>query len=149
VTKYAKSIEIYGDGIGKVQYIDHMGSDLTVVNSARALGSALVSISLSWMGVIEIALGSALVSISLSWMGVIENSSIILSDTATLLLWSIIVLPLNLLSLFMCVLSIIVIEHGPIMKFLEDTQIKISDFMNPIDFELNTNQTDKPQTPKN
>jgi len=35
VTKYAKSIEIYGDGIGKVQYIDHMGSDLTVVNSAR------------------------------------------------------------------------------------------------------------------
>ena len=28
-------VEIYGDGIGKVQYIDHMGSDLTVVNSAR------------------------------------------------------------------------------------------------------------------
>ena len=28
-------IEIYGDDIGKVQYIDHMGSDLTVVNSAR------------------------------------------------------------------------------------------------------------------
>ena len=26
-------IEIYGDDIGKVQYIDHMGSDLTVVNS--------------------------------------------------------------------------------------------------------------------
>ena len=28
-------IEIYGDGIGKVQYIEHMGSDLTIVNSAR------------------------------------------------------------------------------------------------------------------
>ena len=28
-------VEIYGDGIGKVQYIDHMGTDLTVVNSAR------------------------------------------------------------------------------------------------------------------
>jgi len=28
-------IELYGDGIGKVQYIDHMGSDLTIVNSAR------------------------------------------------------------------------------------------------------------------
>ena len=28
-------IELYGDGIGKVQYIDHMGTDLTIVNSAR------------------------------------------------------------------------------------------------------------------
>ena len=32
---YQKTIDLYGDGIGKVQYIDHMGSDLTVVNSAR------------------------------------------------------------------------------------------------------------------
>ena len=30
-----KSIELYGDGIGKVELVDHMGSDLTVVNSAR------------------------------------------------------------------------------------------------------------------
>jgi thymidylate synthase (FAD) len=30
-----KSIELYGDGIGKVELIDYMGSDLTVVNSAR------------------------------------------------------------------------------------------------------------------
>lgn len=30
-----KSIELYGDGIGKVDYVEHMGSDLTVVNSAR------------------------------------------------------------------------------------------------------------------
>ena len=29
------SIDLYGDGIGKVQYIDHMGTDLTIVNSAR------------------------------------------------------------------------------------------------------------------
>jgi thymidylate synthase (FAD) len=35
VTKYAKSIEIYSDGIGSVHYVDHMGSDLTIVNSAR------------------------------------------------------------------------------------------------------------------
>jgi thymidylate synthase (FAD) len=28
-------IELYGDGVGKVEYISHMGSDLTVVNSAR------------------------------------------------------------------------------------------------------------------
>ena len=30
-----KSIDLYGDGIGKVDYVSHMGSDLTVVNSAR------------------------------------------------------------------------------------------------------------------
>jgi thymidylate synthase (FAD) len=28
-------VELYSDGIGKVEYISHMGSDLTVVNSAR------------------------------------------------------------------------------------------------------------------
>lgn len=32
---YSKSIELYGDGIGKVDYVSHMGSDLSVVNSAR------------------------------------------------------------------------------------------------------------------
>ena len=32
---YEKSIKIYHDDIGCVDYIDHMGSDLTVVNSAR------------------------------------------------------------------------------------------------------------------
>ena len=30
-----KSIELYGDGIGRVDYVNHMGDDLTVVNSAR------------------------------------------------------------------------------------------------------------------
>ena len=32
---YSKSIEIYNDGIGSVDYVNHMGDDLTVVNSAR------------------------------------------------------------------------------------------------------------------
>ena len=32
---YMKSIELYGDGIGRVDYVNHMGTDLTVVNSAR------------------------------------------------------------------------------------------------------------------
>tara|TARA_R110000824_G_scaffold55168_9_gene152111 strand:+ start:2035 stop:2766 length:732 start_codon:yes stop_codon:yes gene_type:complete len=32
---YAKSIKIYDDNVGGVDYVDHMGSDLTVVNSAR------------------------------------------------------------------------------------------------------------------
>ena len=30
-----KSIDIYRDGIGRVDYIEHMGNDLTIVNSAR------------------------------------------------------------------------------------------------------------------
>ena len=32
---YEKTIDLYQDGVGKVQYIDHMGTDLTIVNSAR------------------------------------------------------------------------------------------------------------------
>ena len=30
-----KSIDLYGDGIGKVEYVDHLGKDLTIVNAAR------------------------------------------------------------------------------------------------------------------
>ena len=30
-----KSVELFGDGIGKVDFIAHMGSDMTIVNSAR------------------------------------------------------------------------------------------------------------------
>jgi len=30
-----KSFELYGDGIGKVELVDAIGSDLTIVNSAR------------------------------------------------------------------------------------------------------------------
>ena len=32
---YQKSIELYGDGIGFVDYVEHSGTDLTVVKSAR------------------------------------------------------------------------------------------------------------------
>jgi len=35
MTDYAKTIQLYDDGIGRVDYVQHMGSDLTVVNSAR------------------------------------------------------------------------------------------------------------------
>jgi len=35
VSQYEKTVDLYGDGIGRVDYISHMGSDLTVVNSAR------------------------------------------------------------------------------------------------------------------
>jgi thymidylate synthase (FAD) len=30
-----ESIKLFGDGIGKVEYVQHMGEDITVVNSAR------------------------------------------------------------------------------------------------------------------
>ncbi len=33
--KCNKTMDLYGDGIGKVEYVDHMGTDLTIVNSAR------------------------------------------------------------------------------------------------------------------
>ena len=33
--KEPKSVDIYGDGIGSVDYVEHMGDDLTIVNSAR------------------------------------------------------------------------------------------------------------------
>tara|TARA_Y100000114_G_scaffold157275_1_gene188738 strand:- start:4686 stop:5390 length:705 start_codon:yes stop_codon:yes gene_type:complete len=32
---YSKSIDVFEDNIGKVEYVDHMGDDLRVVNSAR------------------------------------------------------------------------------------------------------------------
>ncbi len=32
---YEKSIDLYGDGYGSVTYVDHLGSDLTIVNAAR------------------------------------------------------------------------------------------------------------------
>jgi thymidylate synthase (FAD) len=32
---YEKSLDIYNDGKGKVEYVEHMGTDLSVVNSAR------------------------------------------------------------------------------------------------------------------
>jgi len=32
---YEKNIDIYGDDKGKVEYVEHMGTDLSVVNSAR------------------------------------------------------------------------------------------------------------------
>lgn len=35
MTPYARRVELYSDGIGAVEYVQHMGTDLTVVNSAR------------------------------------------------------------------------------------------------------------------
>ena len=35
MSEYAKSIPLYDDGLGSVTYVDHLGSDLTIVNAAR------------------------------------------------------------------------------------------------------------------
>jgi len=35
MSDYEKEVDLYNDGIGSVCYVDHMGSDVTVVNSAR------------------------------------------------------------------------------------------------------------------
>lgn len=35
MTDYQQRVELYDDGIGAVEYVQHMGTDLTVVNSAR------------------------------------------------------------------------------------------------------------------
>ena len=32
---YSRKVELYGDGIGAVEYVEHMGSDLSIVNAAR------------------------------------------------------------------------------------------------------------------
>ena len=31
----ASKIELYDDEIGKVEYVEHMGSDISIVNAAR------------------------------------------------------------------------------------------------------------------
>ena len=35
MSTYEKSIDLYDDGYGSVTYVDHLGSDLTIVNAAR------------------------------------------------------------------------------------------------------------------
>ena len=32
---HSQRVELYGDGVGAVEYVEHMGSDLSVVNAAR------------------------------------------------------------------------------------------------------------------
>jgi hypothetical protein len=41
--KYQKSIELYADGIGKVEYVEHMGSDLTIEGAINRDNNAVLS----------------------------------------------------------------------------------------------------------
>ena len=46
-TEPKQSIDLYGDGIGSVDYVQHMGSDLTIVNAARvSFGKEVEDLSL-------------------------------------------------------------------------------------------------------
>ena len=89
-----KTFDLYGDGIGKVDYVEHMGSDLTVVNSAR------VSFGVEKM----------------NWMKKIKNLLTTLLNTDTPLRWNTILLLFALWFLCSFVLNTIVIALGLIMK---------------------------------
>ena len=58
--KYAKSINLYNDHQGVVEYVEHMGSDLTIVNSARYLCMCVVSIIDIELGLLMRSLGAIL-----------------------------------------------------------------------------------------
>ena len=83
---------------------------------------------------------------SLNWIGGIGSSYATSLPTSTLLLWSIVLLPINLLCLYSFVLNIIVTERGVITKLVDDTQTKNFGFIVHENSEHNINQTDKPQT---
>lgn len=93
-----------------------------------------------------IVLGYLLAIKKLSWISEIVNLYVISLPTSTLVLWSIVLLPINLLCLFTFVLSTIATEHGLTTKSPEDTQTKTFNFIVHENLEHNTNQTDKPQT---
>ena len=124
MSQYEKSIDLYGDNIGRVDYVSHMGSDLTVVNSAR------------------VSFGTTKSELDKRDRKLIRY----LIPTSTLLLWSIVLLPINLLCLYSFVLNITVTERGVITKLVDDTQTKNFGFIVHENLEHNTNQTDKPQT---
>ena len=95
---YEKTIYLYNDNIGRVDYVEHMGNDLTVVNSAR------------------VSFGKQKEEIDEKD----KNSSNTSSNTDIHLLLNITLLLFVLSYLFLCVASIIVIELGLTMKFLAD-----------------------------
>ena len=96
-----------------------------------------------------IVLGYLLAIKEMSWINEIVSLYAISLPTSTLVLWSIVLLPLNLLSLFISVASIIVTELGHTTKSREDIQTKSSSFIVHENLEHNTNQTDKHPTQKN
>jgi len=95
-----------------------------------------------------IVLGYLLVLKEMHWINEIVSLYVSSLPTSTLALWSIVLLPINLLCLFTFVLSIIVTERGRTTKSHEDTQKKTFNFIVHENLEHNTNQIDKPPTQK-
>jgi len=116
---YSKSVELYGDGIGKVEYVSHMGSDLTVVNSARVS-----------FGVEKEQLDD-------------KDKKLI-----NYLTWSITLLHSVFVFLYIFVVSITAIELGLIMRYPGGILMWISDSMSQRLSGRSISQTDKHQTPK-
>ena len=94
----------------------------------------------------SILLALALVSKSLSWITGTENLLSTLLDTGTLLHWSIVLLPLNLLCLYLFVRNTTDTEHGRIMKFLVGIPTRVYNSIFQKNLEPSTNPTDKPPT---
>ena len=99
---YDKTIPLYDDGIGSVSYVQHMGSDLTVVNSARVS-----------FGVEKTELDDR--------DRKLINYLIKHKHTSTL---STILLLSSLLCLYLFAHNTIVIGRGLIMKLAEDIRIR-------------------------
>lgn len=114
---------------------------------------ALVGFSIFLIWVTTLPLSMLLVYLlaerAASWMHGIESSFATSLPTNTLLLWSIVFLPINLLSLSTSVLSIIATEHGAITRFLGGIRIRTCNFIARKSSEPNTSQIDKPQTKTN
>lgn len=99
---YDKEIPLYGDGIGSVRYIQHMGSDLTVVNSARvSFGVEKLSLTIKTENLLNISLNTDIHQLS-----------------STMLLLS------GLLCLYLSVHNIIDTVLGLIMKYREDIRTR-------------------------
>lgn len=115
--------------------------------------TALVGFSIFLIWVTTLPLSMLLVYLladrSIHWMHGTISSFATSLPTDTLLLWSIVFLPINLLSLSMFVLSIIATEHGATTRFLAGIRTKISSFIARKSSEPSTSQTDKPQTQTN
>ena len=62
-----KSIELFGDGIGKVEYVQHMGEDITIVNGASY--SSDDGYAYTMLGVYEGNIGD----IATIWVGYYDN----------------------------------------------------------------------------
>jgi hypothetical protein len=149
----SNSIYLYNDNIGRVDLIDHMGDDLTIVNSARVsfgvtkdkldnrdkkLIKYLVKhrhTSTFEHNVVTFRFVVPIIetrNLSNTWLSTVTHRP----SSITSLLF---VLSFQCL----CDLSICVIEHGPITKYHADTQTRTFSFTHRRHFARSTKRTGK------